>query len=459
MANFDISYRYSLKDAFSRGMRRINVQVKKNTRQLKKHTQQLKNGISSIKTFIRKYRMLGLVAAAAFTAAVISASKFQAGLTDILNLLDQKTINKFSGDLNKAQESAVKMGFGVADVNKALFDTVSAIGNVDKSLDIFNVSQKLAIGGATDLSTAVDGLTSVVNAYGKEQTDATSVANAFFAAQKAGKTTVALLAQNVGKVAPIAKQAGVSFEQLLASMSQLTLGGLSTEEASTALRGAIAGLLKPTDTAAKIFRKYNIPIGASALQSSNFTDVLQKLAIVAEKSPDSLAEMIPNIRALTAISALGATEVGNLKNIIKSMDEDALTPAFNRKLSDFNTQWKQTLGLITVVAKRFGDMLLPILTKVLMIINKLLDAFTKLKKADIAKGAKLGGIFAPAIGIVKDALGIKDKGDQLLDNTAIDKGTFDANININAPKGTVSNVKTKEKKASGFNLGLNMQEA
>jgi hypothetical protein len=37
-------------------------------------------------------------------------------------------------------------------------------------------------------------------------------------------------------------------------------------------------------------------------------------------------------------------------------------------------------------------------------------------------------------------------------------GRFSADINLNAPKGAVQSVKTKEKKATGFNLGFNMRE-
>ncbi len=398
MSNFNISYIYSLKDKFSVKLRRLN-------RLSKKHSLILRGMKKDIKQVKSAYKRFGLVGIAAYTGMAIAAAKFQSGLTNTLNLLSKDTIKKFGSDLELAQENAVRMGFGLGDTNKSLFDTVSAIGDVNKSLDIFNIAQKLAIGGAANLSTTVDGLTSVINAYGKAQTDATEVANAFFSAQRAGKTEVAFLAQNIGKVAPIAKQAGIGFKTLLATMAQLTLGGLSTEESSTALRGAIAGLLKPTDEARKIFEAVGIPVGASALQAADFTEVLKKLAFVAKKAPDALAEMIPNVRALTAISALGEEQVENLRKIIANINKDfkegtGLNDAYNRKLKDITQRFKMTTGTLLVMSKRFGKELLPVLTKFFKVLTKVMSLFIDLNPVIKKIILILGGLALAFTGVV-----------------------------------------------------------
>jgi len=531
MTAYNISYIYTLKDSFSGKLQKINRLTKKNGLILRSVSKDMK-AVSS------DYKRFTLVGVAAFTGVAIAAARFQSGLTDVQNLLDKDTISKFSKDLDLAQESAVRLGFTIPDTNKSLFDTISAIGDVNKSLEIFKTAQKLAIGGSTSLAIAVDGQTSVINAYGKEQTSATEVANAFFSAQRAGKTTVAELAENVGKVAPLAKQAGISFKILLASMSQLTVGGLNTEESSTALRGAIAGLLKPSKQARKIFEALNIPVGASALRNADFTDVLEKLAFVAKKTPDALAEMIPNIRALTAVSALGEKEVNNLRLIVKNMNNDikkgtGLNEAYENKLKDVTQQWKIAIGTFKVVSKNFGKELLPAATKFFKTLTKIMELVIELSPATtriiliaaglataftgmvagisaflalkgtliltlgiITKGfivmwaaatGPIGILVAAFIGITVLGVLLYNKwkpfkflidaiisrlltvgkfigklgsvGSQLLGSIGLGKGSFDANINLNAPKGSVASVQTKEKKNNVFNLGFNMQEA
>jgi len=318
----------------------------------------------SFDSLARNAKVAFLASAAALAAPAIAVGKFEAGLSDVLTLLDKDKIKEFGGDLSKASKEAIKLGFSIDDSNKALFDTVSAIGDINKSLDIFTIAQKLAIGGTTSLSIAVDGLTSIVNAYGKEVTNATKVSNAFFSAQRAGKTTVAELALNIGKLAPIAKQAGVGFEEMLAAVSQLTLGGLSTEEAVIGLRQAISALIKPGQEAISVLKKFNVPIGATEVRAKGLTFSLQKLAEAAKENPDALAKMIPNIRALTAISSLGSSQIENLSRIVRDINSDfengtGLSEAYELKMKDLKVVFGQLTGGVKVLLIELGEKLAP----------------------------------------------------------------------------------------------------
>lgn len=395
-------------DKFSRVSRKFVASIKKNRNAIKKFGDNLQKA---------KFAFAAFAAAIAvgFTASVVNAAKFEKGITNVFTLLDKPQIKQFGSQLEMAQRNAVRMGFAIEDANKALFDTVSALGAGEQALKTFDIANKLAIGGQTELRIAVDGLTSIVNAYGKDVTDATEVANAFFSAQRAGKTTVAELSASIGRVAPVAKQAGIGFKTLLATASQLTLGGLSTEEATTALRGAIAGLIKPTGDAARVIEEAGIPFGAAALQNADFTEVLLKLAKAAKKNPDALAAMIPNIRALTAISALGEKEVGNLRKIIVSINDDikngtGLTEAYAKNVKTLDQIFKRILGSAKDLASEFGKELFPILKPIGLQIIKLIRAFADLsptiKKAILAITGLLGA-FAGTFAVVGSLLAMK----------------------------------------------------
>jgi len=398
---FQESFLIKAVDQFSRVNRKFADQIEKNRKSIKKFTSNLEKAKFAFTAFA------GAIALG-FTASVVSAAKFEKGITNVFTLLDKPQIQQFGNQLEMAQRNAVRMGFAIEDANKALFDTVSALGAGKQALKTFDIANKLAIGGQTELRIAVDGLTSIVNAYGKETTDATEVANAFFSAQRAGKTTVAELSASIGRVAPVAKQAGIGFKTLLATASQLTLGGLSTEEATTALRGAIAGLIKPTGDAAKVIKKFGIPIGASALQNADFTEVLLKLAKAAKKNPDALALMIPNIRALTAISAIGTKEVGNLRNIIASINKDykegtGLTEAYAKNVKTLTQIFKAVVGSVKDLSAEFGKELFPILKPIGLQMIKLIRAFADLSpntKKLILLITGLVGAFAGLLGAI-----------------------------------------------------------
>ncbi len=81
---------------------------------------------------------------------------------------------------------------------------------------------KLAKGGFTDGAKAVDVLTTAINAYGLEASDATRVSDLLITTQNLGKTTVDELASSMGTVIPVANASNFSIEELSASYAQLT---------------------------------------------------------------------------------------------------------------------------------------------------------------------------------------------------------------------------------------------
>ena len=67
---------------------------------------------------------------------------------------------------------------------------------------------KASKAGVTDLETAVDALSSVVNAYGAETISAAESSDLLLTAVRLGKTTFEEMANEVYKIAPIAASVG-----------------------------------------------------------------------------------------------------------------------------------------------------------------------------------------------------------------------------------------------------------
>jgi len=331
-----------------------------------------KQALAALKTFNSKLNGLGKTVSLKVSAplaalegvAIKTFSEMEKGLTDITNLLDKgEGFAAYEENLEGVQEMAIEMGFAIDDVNKSLFDNVSALGQGDVALEAYAEAQKLAIGGNAQLSETVDGLTSVINAYGRETTDAKDVANAFFSAQQKGKTTVSELASNIGKVAPIAKSAGIGFKELLATMSTLTLGGLSTDEATTALRATISALVKPTKEAEEVLRSLGVPIGALELQEKGLGFALAQLSKAQEDNADQLAKAIPNIRALTGVTSFSADKLDILRETQEKMNDDikngtGLNEAYADSLDDFTIISKQAFGAIKTLTGAIGELLI-----------------------------------------------------------------------------------------------------
>ena len=219
------------------------AKAKKDINSLKTTTKGLNKEVSKTNTLLKKagtamlaFASIGMITKALRDIIALNM-EFEKTLTNVMTLLDKTSRAKFGDFLSAgALNTMAKFGLQVNDVNKALFDTISAGIKAGNSIKFLQEAAKLAVGGVTTLSIAVDGMTSIMNAYGLAIEEANKVSSAFFTAQKFGKTTVAELAQNVGMLAPTAKMAGISFQEMLAALALLTKQGISTDMATTSLR-------------------------------------------------------------------------------------------------------------------------------------------------------------------------------------------------------------------------------
>ena len=336
--------------------------------------------------------------------------EFEKTMANVLTLLSDTDKAKFREFLKEGSIEIVKnYGFAVADTNKALFDAISAGVEAGKSIGFLDEASVLAIGGVTDLSVSVDGLTTIINAYKLETEDASVVAAAFFSAQKEGKTTVGELANGIGKAAPLANSLGISYQELLSATAALTKGGINTDEAFTYLRGTFTNLIKPTGELNKLFEKeFGHSMNASEVKTRGFEAILSELSILLEKYPNQLQSSIENVRALTAVTALSGKGLDDYRDILGKVNTDigknsSLNKAFAEQeetLSQHLEQAKGNLIAMTIsLVEGFRPAIIAITKTVSTFSHALLNFGLWMK--DNAESVKF---FAKALGIVLTSL-------------------------------------------------------
>jgi len=312
--------------------KQMGDEVKKNTKQIRDYDRSLSGSSTLVGEYSRgivnAFKKIGagiFVAVAAvrsfiriLSQATTQFAEFEKGQINVQTLLD-RTNETLEG---KTIQLMRNYGLQIADVNKALFDAVSAGVEGAKSVEFLETATQLAIGGVSDLTTAVDGITTVMNAYGKSTDEASQIAAAFFTAQKFGKTTVSELASEIGNVAPIASQLDISYQELLTTYAELTKQGINTQRASTAIQATLTALQKPSEQARKKFKELGIEVGATAIKQNGLFKTLVQVSEAAEKNADDLAEMIPNVRALTGVGALGTRQLKEYAEILEVVNTD-----------------------------------------------------------------------------------------------------------------------------------------
>jgi TP901 family phage tail tape measure protein len=104
---------------------------------------------------------------------------------------------------------------------QAYYQIVSAGHDGAAGLELLKVSSKAATAGVTDTKIAADGLTTVLNAWGKDASQATKVADVLFKTVEKGKTTFPELAQTIAQVAPMAAAMGIPLEEIAAAIASI----------------------------------------------------------------------------------------------------------------------------------------------------------------------------------------------------------------------------------------------
>ena len=362
-----------------------------------------------------------VVAFQAISNAVAFATKdfmeFETGMASIMSLMSGDDIQQFGQELQTGAIDVMKeFGLQTADMNKAMFDAVSAGVPAAETVEFMRNTAMLATGGVTDLSTAVDGVTTVMNSFGIATSDTDQITAAFFSAQKFGKTTVEELSSSIGNVAPIAVQAGLGYKELLSAMAVLTKQGISTDESATALRATISALTKPSEQAKKQFDALGISYGASALQSEGLMTILKQISDAGNENADVLATLIPNVKALTGVGALGTEQLAEYDEILRTVNTDygensSLAQAnslqqetLQKKMDRLNAEFREQKILL-------GEQLKPIFSEVLRLLGFLIENLgtiaTVVKRGTIAFVAYKTAVFALNGGLKAASIGMK----------------------------------------------------
>jgi hypothetical protein len=130
-------------------------------------------------------------AVGAFVAdSVRQFSDFDRSMREVWTLLPDLSASAFKDLQGDVRGFVTEMGIAHQEAVPALYQAISAGVPQENVFDFLTTAAKFSIGGVTSLETAVDGLTSVTNAYGREVLSAQEASDIFFTTVRLGKCVV-----------------------------------------------------------------------------------------------------------------------------------------------------------------------------------------------------------------------------------------------------------------------------
>lgn len=167
-----------------------------------------------------------------------AAAQFETSTAMVATIADtsQKSLSSISKEVRSYSNET---GEAASDMAEATYQAISASVNTADAAAFAGTATKLAVGGFTSATTAVDVLTTAINAYGLAASDATQLSDYLITTQNLGKTSADQLAQSVGKVIPLASAYNVQMDNLSSAYAVLTANGIATAESGTYLKSML----------------------------------------------------------------------------------------------------------------------------------------------------------------------------------------------------------------------------
>lgn len=180
----------------------------------------------------KKVAPVSATLAAAMAGSTKSASDFKDGMAKMSTLFDtsQTSVKDLSKEFLNLSDDTGLSADGLAEAG---YQALSAGQDVSEVGKFVKTAGNLAKAGFTSTTTAVDVLTTAINAYGSGAGTADEISNKLVRTQNLGKTTVDELASSMGKIIPTASAMGVNIDNLSSGYVSLTKQGIATAEATT----------------------------------------------------------------------------------------------------------------------------------------------------------------------------------------------------------------------------------
>ena len=307
------------------------------------------------------------VATAAIGVGVAStkmAADFDKGMREVNTLLRLPEA-QFKTLQGETLELSKQLGIVTNQSVPALYQAISAGVPRDNVMEFLTVAGQASIGGVTDLKTAVDGLTSVTNAYGTEALSAGRAADIMFTAVRLGKTTFGELSGALFNVVPSAVRVGIEFEEVAAALATLTLQGVPTAVATTQLRAAIDSLSAPTTRQVKLMAELGLSFTSAEISEKGLAAVFQEVIAAADGNDAVLRKLLGSVEALSAVTILGGTGQQAFADALSETQASAgsAKAAFDEMEKSTARLWDRLKTQVSVIMIELGQQILPLVNE------------------------------------------------------------------------------------------------
>lgn len=251
---------------------------------------------------------------------------------------------------------AVKVGTTKEELASGAYEALSAGVESTELLGFMETAAKGATAGMTDVTTSTDVLTSTINGFKLETSDANDVMDKLITIQNEGKIVLGEMSTVMGDVADISNSLGVDLDNVGAALSTITSSGTPAAQAGTRIKAMFSELAKEGTDASGVFEEIT---GKSfkefIAEGGNVGEALQEMEKYAKSNGKQMIDLWSSIEAgQGAMGLTGKNATSFTKNLDKMKDSAGeLETAYTLASDNVDTLWEK---LTSSIAGQWQDM-------------------------------------------------------------------------------------------------------
>ena len=293
------------------------------------------------------------------TTKEVMAYQKQLGMVNTLLKVSRDELNKYGDEFERL---SLKTGASKTEIANAAYQALSSGVGKGDLIGFLETASKTAIAGQATVEQSVGTITSIINAYKMEMSEAGKVADWLLTIQNEGVTTVRELGDQLGDVTSISAALGVSLNDVGGAIAQMTVNGNNTAKTITMLKSMLSELSKEGQTAADNFKKLS---GQSFTEfianGGTLQEAMIKMEEYAKKSNKSVVDLFSSVEAGSA--ALNLTKI-NAENFANKLEKVAsssgeLETAYKTATTNIYYEWQK---LTLAIDKQWNTLVETIIT-------------------------------------------------------------------------------------------------
>lgn len=271
---------------------------------------------------------MAAVAAVGITKFLTDTARKAAEFSDAMQAVKAATGatgSEFEALNDKAREIGRTFGkFTAADAAEGMRVLAFAGFTVEENLTAIEPVMKLSQAGMMELGDAANAVAGSLRSFGFDADETGRVVDTMTKTFTSSNTSMDDLSNAIKFVGPVAAQAGVSFEELNATLGVLANSNIKGSQAGTNLRNVLIRLQAPSAQAAKTMAELGLNIFELPPAAQKAQQALQRDADTLRRLESDMESVSAASKALQAdLAGLAVEEAKNNLEIMKIRDEAA----------------------------------------------------------------------------------------------------------------------------------------